>query len=134
MNSVREVQIEDANGHVQMAELSIVDEEAECSLELKAEQLPTLRVEGPHLFKCLQLLRNELEQFECRILCNGARRDVYATGFCISMGTGRVAYLLKEGQVLRREDLVDIFGPTDSSLVDTVDAQKEYFRKWLEEN
>jgi hypothetical protein len=84
------------------------------------------------VFKALQGLRLELERDGVRLLCAGARRDVWPSGMARDMGGGRKAYIMRLGRQAARADLVDIFEYAEPSLVGTVLEQHEYFRAWLD--
>ena len=89
------------------------------------------RFEGNDLFDCLVKLRRHLEKQDCLILCNGSRIDVYPSGMSRQMSGGRVAYIMKIGEVTKSGDIVDIFEPADKTLVSTVEQQKEYHSRWV---
>src|SRR5689334_20485335 len=61
------------------------------------------------LFEALVDIRIEYESFGCKILCQGARPNVEASGMFRSMGGGRKAFVLTPGTPARMDQLVDIF-------------------------
>ncbi len=91
----------------------------------------TQEFEGTDLFEALLQLRANLEQRGIRVLCNGARVDIYPSGMSRSMSAGRKAYLVRMGMRAELNDLVDIFDYADASLMGTVAQQADFRKKWL---
>lgn len=85
---------------------------------------------GVDLFEAMTSLREQVEPREFRILCAGARRDVFPSGMSRSMGGGRQAYVLKPGRPAARSTLVDIFTPATAEEVGTVSEQRRFFERW----
>lgn len=83
------------------------------------------------LFKSLKLIRAYFETYGSKLLCNGARVDVYPSGMSRGMGRGRKAYVLVQGRQARRENLVDIFDYAEPNMVDTIGAQEAYYKNWV---
>lgn len=83
---------------------------------------------GDDLFGALIALRREMERRGGRLLCAGARRNVYPSGMSRSMGGARQAYVLKLGEPATV--LVDIFDRADVSDVGTIDEQSAYKTRW----
>lgn len=83
---------------------------------------------GTDLFDALVALRRRLEAIGCRLLCAGARRDVYPSGMARAMGGARKAYIFELGRSAR--DLVDIFAEAKPAQVGTVDEQEQFRQKW----
>jgi hypothetical protein len=83
------------------------------------------------LFEALRGIRKELERTGCRILCAGARRDVYPSGMSRSMSGGRKAYVNRMGAKPTPTDVVDIFDEAEASFVGSVDEQLEFHRRWM---
>ena len=74
----------------------------------------------------LSQIREELEPHNIYILCNGSRYDVFARG----MGA---AFILRWGEVVRKDDRVKIFDPVDTEnigKVKTVAEQRKYIYDW----
>lgn len=86
------------------------------------------RFVGDDLFGALIALRQDLEQRGGKLLCAGARRDVYPSGMSRSMGGARQAYFIKLGEPATV--LVDIFDRADASDVGTIDEQSAYKARW----
>lgn len=92
---------------------------------------PVKRYEGSDLFRCLQLLRADLEKQGAKILCNGARVDAFASRMARDMGGGRKVYITRLGRRAALEDLVDTFGDAPADRVGTVAEQQQFFRQWI---
>lgn len=88
------------------------------------------RFEGADWFECLAAVRLYLERENRRVLCNGARRDVFPSGMARQMSGGRLAYRLTLGIQPRREDIVDVFAPCAAEEVATVKQQREFHEQW----
>jgi hypothetical protein len=84
------------------------------------------------VFAALQSMREELEAQGVKLLCAGARKDVWPSGMSRDMGGGFKAYVMRFGETAKIKDLVDIFDYSDPSLVGTVQEQRDYFEAWLE--
>jgi hypothetical protein len=83
------------------------------------------------LFGALIELRKVLEEKGIRLLCAGARRDVFPSAMSRDMSGGRKAYITKMGCPGRREDLVDIFDYADTQLIGSVSEQKTFHDNWF---
>lgn len=86
---------------------------------------------GDDLFDALTALRSEFEARGCRLLCAGARVDVFPSGMSRSMGGGRKAYVTKLGKPTGETSLVDIFDYAEPNLVGTVEEQQEFRKRWI---
>jgi hypothetical protein len=84
---------------------------------------------GEDLFDALMALRIRLEDMGYRLLCAGARRDVFPSGMARAMGGGRKAYVLILGEPA--VVLVDIFAEVEAEQVGTVAEQQEHYQKWV---
>ena len=86
-------------------------------------------VEDNYPFLALSKIRLELEKIGVKIMCNGARLNVYPSG--AALGSLK-AYELEMGKSVTAASLVFIFdGFNDIAQIATVAKQKEYYRKWL---
>ena len=88
--------------------------------------------EAQDLFTALQSIRNYLAMHGWRLLCYGARNDVYPSVMSREFTGGRTAYILLIGQRTQRSDLVDIFDATTDDHIGTVSDQEAYYCAWLE--
>ncbi len=88
--------------------------------------------EGPceDVFEGLCDIRRKLSPMGIKLLCAGARRDVYPSGMARQMSGGVVAYRLKMGSPAQRPDVVRIFDAAEADEVGTVEEQADYFRRW----
>jgi hypothetical protein len=77
--------------------------------------------EGNDLFDALTALRKDLENLGFRLLCAGARPDVYPSGMARSMGNARKAYICELGRPAT--ELVDIFAGARPEQVSTLSEQ-----------
>jgi len=93
--------------------------------------LGTISVTADDLFEALILIRLEAEKHGYFILCNGARTDAYPSRMSRQMGDGERLYLFRIGEPVQREDLVNIFEPTEFQQVGTVAAQRMAYEEWL---
>ncbi len=87
---------------------------------------------GLDLFDAVIALRRTLESRHVKLLCAGARTDVFPSGMTRSMGGGRKAYLMQLGKPAGAQSMVDIFDYAESSRIGSVDEQAEFRRKWAE--
>jgi len=83
------------------------------------------------LFNCLRNLRLTADAAAMRVLCNGARRDAWASGMLRDMTGASKVYITKMGVPATRADLVPIFGPVTPEVVGTVEEQDAYHEAWL---
>lgn len=80
-------------------------------------------------FLALQKIRLYLEDHGVKLLCNGARIDVYPSGFFMESFK---AYRLVIDKAAAKEDLVNILDATDElERIGTVSDQEAYWKKWL---
>jgi hypothetical protein len=81
------------------------------------------------VFKCFSQLRLELAKHDLKVLCAGARIDVYPSGMSANMGGGVVAQVLSIDPTSEGEDvqLVNIFDYTEPDLIVSVEEQFNYF-------
>ncbi len=93
--------------------------------------LGTISVTADDLFEALRLIRLEAEKHGYLILCNGARIDAYPSRMSRQMGKGGKLYVFKIGMPAQRDDLVNIFDPTEFQRVGTVAAQRVAYDEWL---
>ena len=112
-----------------------------CTLTYAPLAISELRFEGEPLGEvtfvesdfvaCLTALREQLEEFGWRILCNGTRLDAYASPLSRQSSGGLRIYLLDEPQVQRdlRSNLFDLFGEAEAGRVASVEEQRTYVRR-----
>ena len=89
-------------------------------------------VERHHdLFSALTALRRVLEADGWLLQVNAARADAWPSQMTLEAG-GRKVYLLRIGQPVRREDLVDAFAPVEGGRAATVEEQQAFHDRWVE--
>lgn len=88
--------------------------------------------EASDYFNCLLKVRETLEKYNLKIVCNGARYDVYPSRMSRQMGKGIKAYVLTKGLQASEKDLVDIFEEENPAKTGTIEQQKNYYNNWLE--
>lgn len=81
-------------------------------------------------FDALIAYRIQLDQVGERLLCAGARTDVWPSGMGRSMGGGLKAYVMRYGEQTGLGDLVHIFDEAPQDLVGSVRQQREFFERW----
>ena len=102
-----------------------------CQLTLKLADGRIWTATEPDYFECLVSIRRSLEKNDLAICCQGARRDVWASGMARDMGAGLRAYVLKEGRNASVEDLViaaiafHYEGPADPFLVRAIAERRD---------
>ena len=87
--------------------------------------------EGEDLFEAFIEIRAQLRDKEIFLLCNGSRRNIYPSPMLRQSNGGKKAYLLRLGVPARREDIVNIFYPTERNDIDTIENQKNFYDQWL---
>jgi hypothetical protein len=99
-------------------------------LEIQLPGREPVTREGPDLFECLMRIRERLEPEGYQLLCNGSRRDCWASGMSRDMSGGTRLYLLTLGRRASK-DTVFIFDEAPPELVGTVKEQREFYERWL---
>jgi hypothetical protein len=132
------IKVQLADGHVSDAELisfarysSEFDAGATC-LDMQIEHAGHFYQESHNYFDALIELRKELEPLQIKLLCFGARKDVWASGMQRDMGAGRSAYLLSaDGEGRKPEQ--SIFDYASPDKIGTVSEQRNNADGWLEQ-
>jgi hypothetical protein len=92
------------------------------------QNINIIKAEHEHPFFALAEIRLELEKKGLKILCNGAKRNVYPSGMS---AIGELAYELKIGKQAKKQ--VNIFHEAkEIKDIATVNEQKEFWKAWLE--
>ena len=86
---------------------------------------------GDDYFHCLVNMREYCDSIGFKILCNGARYDVYPSRMGRQMSEGKLAYKMHLGKQASEDDLVDIFLETDSEFIGTKEEQEKFYKKWI---
>jgi hypothetical protein len=129
---------DDRHLKVQLADRTLLD----CTVEASRDAPWTIIFWGPDfpkrefrardLFEALIMLRRHLERSGQKILCAGARFDVFRSGMSRSMGGGRKAYVTRLGLPGQPNDIVDILSPAQAESVRSIEEQADFHRRWIE--
>jgi hypothetical protein len=87
--------------------------------------------EGDDLFDCVTAMRGDLEKEGIKLLCNGARKDVFSSKRSRQVDGGVTAYELVPGCRATEDKLVDLFEYAPPAVIASVEEQKHYFQDWL---
>lgn len=88
--------------------------------------------ESSDYFDCLLKIRETLDRNGLKILCNGARYDVYPSRMSRQMSMGIKAYVLVKGRQASEKDLIGIFDEAEPARIGTIEQQRSYYNEWLE--
>jgi hypothetical protein len=88
-----------------------------------------IEFETGNLFDFLIYLRQKLEGFGYRPLCNAARMDAYNTN---DFFVHNKCSLFKMNAIPCQDDILPALGYSESSLLASVEEQKKYFESWLD--
>ncbi|WP_208615661.1 hypothetical protein [Gottfriedia luciferensis] len=99
-------------------------------LKIKLEQKER-RYIGDNFFEALEKLRQDLEEENIQIICNGSALNVYPYPMALSMGSGRLAYKLSFGKQALLKDLVDIFDCDNTLNFVSILEQRNFYNDWL---
>lgn len=102
----------------------------EWRLEVREEGRPARAFEARDVFDALIACRAERESHGEKLLCMGARTDVWPSGMSRDMGGGLKAYVMRYGEQAHRKDLVHIFDEAPEALVGSVREQRDFFEGW----
>ncbi len=130
MSEKKSIKVQLRDGSIQEAEVEFTA--PPWRLRLSGLSLPVLDFSGNDLFEAQIALRLALEKIEARLLCAGARPDVFPSGMSRDMGGGRKAYITRMGARSSRADLVDIFDCAAPETVGSVEEQRAFHEKWVE--
>lgn len=128
MSKIVEISVQMGDGNLEKCSLTISDSEP-WTMSLQGAGYNGYLVEARDLFDGLIMLRNELEKSGKKVLCNGARKNVWPSGMCRSMGGGRKAYVMEMGCPAREK--VNIFDYAAPELIVTTKEQEEYSKEWF---
>ncbi len=126
--------IQDSNNHTLKGIISYSQQNYKSylwTIEFTSSLTKHLKFTNVDLFECLIDLRRELAKYSYRPLCNGARIDVYPSGICRDMGSGGIAYVLKQGQPAELDNIVHIFDYAEPELIASIEEQLNFYESWL---
>jgi hypothetical protein len=102
-----------------------------CCIELQVTGVGQFSRKCNDYFGALIQIRRELEAKQVRLLCWGARKDVWPSGMQRDMGAGATAYqLLEDGT--NNPDARSIFEYAPPETIGTVDEQKKNAEQWYQ--
>jgi hypothetical protein len=130
MQETRDVKMMDRDGNVSERQVEISGGR-NWNLKYRGKEGALHSYDAPDAFAAMQLMREELEAQGIKLLCAGARKDVWPSAMSRDMGGGRKAYVQRLGEKATQGDLVDIFDFADFALIGTVEQQRECHKAWL---
>jgi hypothetical protein len=129
MSETRNLQIKFSDGSTRECSVSIA-ESPPWNLSVAGADLGPWQFDRPDLFEGLIAFREELEKIGARLLCAGARPEVYPSGMSRNMGGGRKAYIHPLGA--SATEMVDIFDFAPPESVGTVAEQRAFRDRWIQ--
>ncbi|MDE1882820.1 MAG: hypothetical protein KGH70_02465 [Rhodospirillales bacterium] len=128
--TTRQIGLMDGDGMIVSAALEIVRGPG-TTLKLSSQTTGSIEATASDMFEALCQLRLHLQSAGCKILCQGARLNVFPSRMTRQMGDGTSAYQLTMGHPATFEDLVNIFDPTEAADTASVKEQADYYQAWL---
>jgi len=102
-----------------------------CHVELRLSDEAVITADEADYFEALVTVRRELDRRGLRLCCQGARKDVWASGMSRDMSGGLLGYVLRDGTTVAHPgDHVHIFAPAMPELVGTVEEQRRHAERW----
>lgn len=100
-----------------------------CCLELQIENGGNFSQESNDYFGALIKMRGQLEPHRIKLLCWGARKDVWASGMQRDMGAGLIAYHLVKSDGCPSQQSIFDYAPPET--IGSVDEQRQYAEAWF---
>jgi hypothetical protein len=129
VSKVRAIRVSGPGGS-QKADATYAPIGGRCHVSLTLADGRVVSADESDFFEALRSVRRQLETDGLVVCCQGARRDVWASGMDRDMGAGLKAHVLTIGTGVAREEVVDIFDPAEPTLVGTVAEQDMQFERW----
>jgi hypothetical protein len=129
MSETRTIKAQRPDGGIEQSSIEIA-QSPQWRLVFSGVGFRNLEFSNGDLFDAFTSLRVALEEIGVRLLCAGARADVFPSGMSRDMGGGRKGYITKLGQPALRCDLVDIFDHCDAQFIGKVSDQQAFHKKW----
>lgn len=123
-HEIQSVKVQLADGTIMDAEITFTN-----GLRIHIEGVGYFTGKGNDYFSQLADVRSQLEQLGIKVLCFGARTDVWASGLQRDMGLGYRAYLLS-ADVPGRKPAQCIFDYSPPEKIGTVEEQRQYHEVW----
>ena len=101
-------------------------------MEVVVGEFPLIVAHEQDYFEARRTVRRRLDHLGVKLLVNGARRDVWASGMARDMGAGLKVYVT--GGAKPAEHLVELMDPCAAALVGTVEEQDEFYFEWSGRN
>jgi hypothetical protein len=124
------VQVLSPDGSTQPATADVTGED-NLNLVFQNDSLGRFEASESDLFEAMIKLRLWLEAQGYKLLCNGARLDVYPSRMARQMGAGFRAYKMTMGRPAEMNDRVKILDPAPADTIATVAEQKLFYENWL---
>lgn len=105
-------------------------DEPSCQINIDCGIHGTYYAASENFFKTLIKIRKQLHNKNYDLLCNGSRPNVHPSSMLRQSG-GRMAYLLRLGVPGRREDIIDMFDPTEIDSIGSIEKQEVFYEHWL---
>lgn len=127
------IKLQLADSTVQEVDLRCSRLEADlCSIELSCDKMEPITKTAPDFFSALVSVRKELEAYEIKLLCWGARRDVWPRVIQLDWTGGLTACRLGEDYRYRGAKNIFVYSPPET--IATVVEQVLFRDNWSEES
>ncbi len=123
-----------ADGSIESGDLELgqtSDRPPDCRLAFSSPRRASVAVESGDYFECLVDLRRTIEKEGGKVLCQGARRDVFPSPMQRRTAGGLSAYIQRLGEKAFEPDTVNVLDEAEADLVGTVEEQRAYHEAWL---
>jgi hypothetical protein len=101
-------------------------------MNFRSSVTPNIELISDNDFECLKKLQIELEKYNYRPLCNGARFDTYTLPTDIEMSKGNLLHVLIPGTVPTQDDRVYTFDYAEPNLIVSTGQQISNYQAWLD--
>lgn len=128
MTTATQITVIDARGEAHRYGISVSDAEPWC-LKMRDGSLCESEFRDRDLFEALCRLREHFENKGEKVVCAGARFDVFPSGMSREMTGGRKAYVMKLGR--QATEIVDIFDAANLLEISSVEDQREFRDQWI---
>ncbi len=127
MAEIRQVKVLCAAGAIEPCEVQIISV-VPGEIHFSGAGMKQSPFGGSDLFSAFLSLREDLEKYGGRLLCAGARVNVWPSGMSRSMGGGLKAYVMVLGRPATEK--VDIFDEAILEQIGTVGEQRHFHDNW----
>jgi hypothetical protein len=91
---------------------------------------PVIEVAAGDVFDALVRIREQVEPHGWLVAVQGSRLDAYPTAMQREMAGGLAVYVVRLGEPVRLEDVVETFGEADPATLATVAGQRAHLEEW----